>query len=286
MKVSVFSFFIVLFLGVALVIFRPSPKAQNATISINPAPAASESAIITPMPTASPSPTLTASQMNQLYGPCTTAPTLMYHHLQPADLAKSKNQASLTVNPEIFEKHLQYIKDKGYQPISMAQLAAFFDSKTPLPSKPILITFDDGYQDNYDYAIPLLSKFSYPATIFISTGLMENPDYMTWSEIVNSPKSILFANHTWSHKNVATNLETIDKEIGTADTQLTERGRNQPKVFAYPYGSNNGNDLKVLNKYNYSLAFTTKPGSYLCAKKRLELPRIRTGNAPLSSFGL
>ena len=72
--------------------------------------------------------------------------------------------------------------------------------------------------------------------MFVPTGLVNNPGYLTWDQILSMNGSILFANHTWSHKNVEVSAATMQNEISTADTQLADHGLNNPKVFAYPYG--------------------------------------------------
>lgn len=243
-------------------------------------PTASPSATPTPRP-------LTFKELNEKYGPCAYAPTLMYHHIQPMEEAKAAGHQYLNVAPETFRTQLQYIKDKGYNVVSMSELIAFFDSGTPLPKKPILITIDDGYKDNHTYAFPILREFSYPATIFLSTGLMNNGDYLNWDQISEmSGHKILMANHTWSHKNLQTNQDVVTKEIQTASTQLSQRGLDNPKTFAYPYGLVSSQARVALKNEGYTIAFTTRPGSALCKQQRLDLPRIRVGNSNLSAYGL
>jgi len=183
---------------------------------------------------------------------------------------------------------MQYIKDHGYTPIRPEQLIALFDSGTQLPSKPILITFDDAYDDFGTDAAPILRTFGYPATLFVPTGLLQNPGYMTWQAIqdINSWGLIYFANHTWSHHTVSAGLDTDKKEIGTADTQLAEHGLNPAKVFAYPYGNPSANGTGVLTSLGYKLGFTTYPGATQCKQQRYTLPRTRIGNANLNAYGL
>ena len=147
------------------------------------------------------------------------------------------------------------------------------------------MTFDDGYQDFYTDAYPILSSLGLKSTMFVPTGLMENPDYMTWGEISGMNRSILFANHTWSHKNVVTQTSIRQKEIITADTQLSDHGLNSPKIFAYPYGPDNIPAENYLNSLGYKAAFTTRYGNILCKKQRFDLPRVRIGNSSLSNYG-
>lgn len=242
------------------------------------------SVVNSPFPSVSPSPTptprlLTFSEMNALYGPCVYLPTFMYHHIQSPEAAKARNQVGLSVRTEDFKTQMQYLKDKGYTVISMQDLLNFFEQGTkPLP-KSILLTFDDGYDDFYTDAYPVLREFNYPATVFIPTGLMNNTGYLYWDKIAEmAGNRILFANHTWSHKNVKTKEDVLKMEISTADVQLNEKGLNNPKLFAYPYGSEGNLATSFLEALDYKLAFSTKHGGTLCKKQMLDLPRIRIGN--------
>lgn len=243
---------------------------------------------IVPSPTPSPTPKpLTFSEMNALYGPCVYLPTLLYHHIQSPEDAKAKNQTALTVRTVDFRAQMQYLKDKGYNVVSMQDLLNFFEQGAkPLP-KSVLLTFDDGYGDFYTDAYPILREFNYPATVFIPTGLMNNTGYLYWDKIAEMAVGrILFANHTWSHKNVAAKQDVLKMEISTADVQLNEKGLNVPKVFAYPYGLESGAAVSFLQGLNYKLAFTTRSGGTLCKKQMLNLPRVRIGNGSLSIYGL
>lgn len=241
---------------------------------------------IVPTPSPSPSPRpLTFNEMNDLYGPCVYLPTLMYHHVQAKDSATAKKQTSLTVYTDIFKTQMEYLKSKNYRVVSMTDLINFFDNRVAIPKNSILITFDDGYEDFYTDAFPILRDLGFTATVFTTTGLVNNPDYLTWNEISQMKGNILFANHTWSHKSVLTQKDVMEKEVSLADTQLSDHGVGNPKVFAYPYGPDNQTAENYLNGLGYKLAFTTKSGSTLCKKKRLDLPRIRVGNFTLSNYG-
>jgi peptidoglycan/xylan/chitin deacetylase (PgdA/CDA1 family) len=242
----------------------------------------------TPTPTPSPSPTpkpLTFAEMNDLFGPCVHLPVLMYHHIQSQTAAKADKQTSLTVYTDIFQSQMQYLKSKGYNTVTMNDLVNFFDSGTEIPGKSILITFDDGYQDFYTDAYPILSGLGFKVTMFVPTGLLENSDYLTWDEISGMSGSVLFANHTWSHKNVQVSADTMKTEISTADIQLNDRGLGSPKIFAYPFGLETSQAENYLSSLGYKAAFTTTSGSTLCKKQRFNLPRLRIGNAPLSNYG-
>lgn len=247
------------------------------TIELTPTP----TVVVTPSP-------VSFQEMNRNFGPCVKLPVLMYHHIEEEKDAKIKNQTSLNVTPEFFEKQIVYLKEKGYTTISLEELIKFFDEGVSLPKKAVAITLDDAYEDNYSKMYPILKKYGFKATIFTPTGLVQNPDYLSWQEIreMNSSGLVYFANHTWSHHGSAGSLEVQNKEIDLADKQLAENGQNVYKIFAYPYGKPSVDAEKILTKYDYKVAFTTNPGMIMCRGKRFELPRIRIGNASLSNYGL
>jgi peptidoglycan/xylan/chitin deacetylase (PgdA/CDA1 family) len=263
--------------------------APSTTISISPTPTqtASVLAIPTASPSAEPTPKpLTFLEMNDLYGPCTNTPVLMYHHVSTPELAKAGGYASLTVYTDTFDKQMSYLSTKGYTSISPPDLLNFFNSGTKLPSKAVLLTFDDAYADFGEYAVPIMNKYGFKATLFAPTGLLENPGYLTWSRISNLGSSIYVANHTWSHHNIAAKKDVIIKEVSTANTQLTEHGLDPLKVFAYPYGTISSLAVSTIKDLGMKMAFTTIHGRILCAKQILTLPRLRIGNGALSSYGL
>lgn len=236
----------------------------------------------------SPKKILTFEEQNALYGPCTNTPALMYHHIETETIAKKQGFSGLSVSPEIFRQQMEYIRQVGYIPISVTQLNDFFDRSVPLPRKSILITFDDGYEDLYIYGHPILKEFGFNATAFIPTGLLQNPGYLTWQNIHELADSTVFyiANHTWSHKSVASTMEMIAQEISTAELHLEQNNLNSQKIFAYPYGSMNHAAKEYLSTHQYTLAFSTQTGSTLCKQQRLALPRIRIGKERLEYYGL
>jgi peptidoglycan/xylan/chitin deacetylase (PgdA/CDA1 family) len=124
------------------------------------------------------------------------------------------------------------------------------------------------------------------ATLFLATGLTENPGYITWAQVNEIKDRVDVANHTWSHQNMKTSREVIEREIGTADSQLSEKGLNPNKAFAFPYGTMSGAADTSLAKFGYKLAYDTLPGRIQCKQKRFALTRIRVGNAKLSAYGL
>ena len=245
--------------------------------------------VLTPTMTVTPTvKQLTAQDYQRLYGPCVNVSVLMYHHIQTNELAKDGGYSGLNVSPEEFRKQMEYLKTRGYNFILVDDIASYFNSGTAIPPKSVAITLDDAYEDNYTNAYPILKELGLKATIFTPSGLVNNPNYLNWEQIkeMNNSGVVRFANHTWSHHGSSGNTEVQDFEIKTADIQLTEHGLNTGKIFAYPYGNPSISAEAILQKYGYSIAFTTVQGTYQCKGLKYNLPRIRIGNGSLANYGL
>lgn len=251
-------------------------------------PVASPTPTPLPSPTPKPTPTPIPLPDPKIYGPCKNIPVLLYHHVQPQDDARTNGQVSISINNEIFASQITYLAQKGYRTLTPRELLDGLVVNS-LSGKVVLLTFDDGYGDFYKYAYPELVKNNLRATVFVSTGLVGNPGYLTWGEISEMKGSglVTFGNHTWSHKNLsAASEESIRYEVGTAKTQLEEHGLGPVDLFAYPYGGETKKVQKVLEDLGIKIAFTTIPGPYQCAKLPLDFRRSRVGNSPLSAYGL
>lgn len=232
---------------------------------------------------------LTFAQMNVLYGPCINIPVFLYHHVQSKYNAMKNKQTALTTFTDTFEEQIQYLIDKGYQTIDIYDLFRFFKGEeTSIPEKSVILTFDDGYSDFYDVAFPILQKYNLKAVVFLSTGLIEKRGYLTWEEIskMNKTGQVYFGNHTWFHSSEILDDKKSANEIITADQDLSQKGLNIIKVFAYPYGVTTSYTQNYLKSSGYNLAFTTKYGKTLCAKNSLMLPRVRANNFLPNYYGL
>jgi peptidoglycan/xylan/chitin deacetylase (PgdA/CDA1 family) len=242
----------------------------------------------TSLPTPKPSPKpLTFADLNSLYGPCANLPVLYYHHIQNLDVAKAAGQQNLSVGTDIFLQQMQYLKDHGYITVTTNSLTDFFDKGIAVPGNAVILTFDDGYEDFYVNVLPILRQDGFKALLALPTGLVGNPGYLTWDEIGQAASSgVEIVNHTWSHADLSGNSAATDeKEVMTADGQLSSRGYNLNKAFVYPYGGYNNYAIGLLQSHGYTMAFTTASGSTMCKQQRYALPRIRIGNASLAAYG-
>jgi len=293
-------FMLIFFLGGVLIIVLRHSKQEYKQVFISPKPLVKAAEIDLVSPTATPSPTLTPIKSELTPTPvytgyCLRVPVLLYHHLAPWDIAKQKGQTSLDVDSNIFDQQMGYLKVRGYTFYFAQDLVSALLSKTSLPGKPIVISIDDGYDDVYAYAYPILKKYGIKATLFIPTGLLGVSSgansYFTWDQLKEMVGSGLLTaeNHTWSHFPMGTKGAQKDQyEITTAQQQIQQYTGKQSVVFAYPYGNNATSRIvqAELQSDGFIGAFSTIGGSIQCDSFIMSLHRTRVGSIPFPAFGL
>ena len=168
---------------------------------------------------------------------------------------------SLSVPLADFEQHMKWLKEYGYTSITPEELYEFIVNGSELPEKPVLITFDDGYKDNYTNAYPIMKKYGFKGTIFVVTGFLGvYGNYMTWEqakELADNGFSI--ESHTYSHKSMT---EASDEEISKELTKSRDTIKNKLGIdadfMAYPTGTYNLHIAELVQKAGYKGAFTIK----------------------------
>ena len=168
---------------------------------------------------------------------------------------------SLSVPLADFEQHMKWLKEYGYTSITPEELYEFIVNGSELPEKPVLITFDDGYKDNYTNAYPIMKKYGFKGTIFVVTGFLGVYDnYMTWEqakELADNGFSI--ESHTYSHKSMTeANDEEISKELTKSRDTIKNKLGIDADFMAYPTGTYNLHIAELVQKAGYKGAFTIK----------------------------
>ena len=184
-------------------------------------------------------------------------PTLMYHSITD-DMSYIEYSIN-AVSPIDFEKQLKYISENGYQTI-------FFDDLENLGkyTKPIILTFDDGFIDFYKEAFPLLKKYNQKATLFVVVGYISCDPYCTVEQLKEMEESGLVdvQVHTQSHKNLTTlNKEDLEKEVVGSKEILEGYLNKNVTSLCYPYGAYNSTVSNLVSK-NYLYAITMDEGCY------------------------
>lgn len=150
----------------------------------------------------------------------------------------------MNVEPKNFERQMKYLADSKRSVISLSELVRRFKNKEPLGGS-LVLTFDDGYRDNYEVAFPTLKRHKFPATIFVTTGLIGKSDKRALPRLsveqlkeMESSGLIDIEPHTVSHPKLATlNAADAKKEIDDAKKTIEDMLGKKAVHFAYPYGS-------------------------------------------------
>jgi len=186
-------------------------------------------------------------------------PILMYHKIS------IDSRDSLTIRADDLEKQFRYLKKNNYKCLSFEELKYFQDQCRTIPSKSIILTFDDGYLNNKTYLLPLLEEFGMKATIFLplshigkvnvwDAGNEPLMDLATLKEIGQNP-FIEFGIHSYSHKNYKNlSLDEIDDDLRLCDEFLETNHLSFVKVLAYPYGGTHRKNPELNSKMKEVLA--------------------------------
>jgi peptidoglycan/xylan/chitin deacetylase (PgdA/CDA1 family) len=197
-------------------------------------------------------------------------PVLYYHSVRES----ADNE--VTITPNMLRTQLKYIKDEGYTALTINELKDYILNNSPIPHKSIVITFDDGYMDNYSYAFPILKDLNMIATIFCITSNLDGSYYLSKDAIVEmSNYGIDIQSHTINHPKLAeiTYDEQLTELINSKKTLESITGKKVDSI-AYPFGNFNNDTIRAAKDAGYTLGFTTKRGLSDRDDNPLKLDRI------------
>ncbi|SFI41445.1 polysaccharide deacetylase family protein [Selenomonas caprae] len=184
---------------------------------------------------------------------------------------------SLAVRPDDFEAQMKYLSENGYHTISPDELYDSLAGTGELPENPVLITFDDGYVDNYTNAYPILKKYGFKATIFVITSFLgKDKNYMTWDQARElDANGISIESHTVDHKSM-TDLtdEQLRMELVESKKKAEKELGHPVEYMAYPTGTYNLHIAEMVKEAGYKAAFTIKYGNVDKASNIYALERV------------
>lgn len=168
---------------------------------------------------------------------------------------------SLAIEPEDFDWQMKYLVDHGYHTISPDELYQFLAGTGRLPDRPVLITFDDGYADNYTTAYPILKKYNLKATIFVVTGFLgKRKGYLTWDQLREMEQNgITVESHTVTHAPLPELPdERIREELVESKRQAEKELGHPVEFIAYPTGVHDLHIADIAKEAGYKGGFTVK----------------------------
>ncbi|MEU0948805.1 polysaccharide deacetylase family protein [Streptomyces canus] len=188
-------------------------------------------------------------------------PILMYHAV-----ATDPNDATrgLSVSPEAFAQQMEAIAESGLTPVRTADLAARWRDGRPLPDRPVLITFDDGYEGVHRHALPVLAKHGFPATVFVSTGWLRGAydtgggldTMLDWDQVRElAAADVEIGGHTHTHPQLDQLDETaLRHELIHSREIVTDEVGTAPVSLAYPYGYSSRRVREAVRETGYGQA--------------------------------
>ena len=184
-------------------------------------------------------------------------PVLCYHQLRDFRPSDSKAARDYIVPVENFRQQIKLLADSGYHTILPDQLYDHLVHGSPLPAKPVMISFDDTRFDQHAVALPELNKYGFKAVFFIMTVSLNRPGYMTKEQVRQlADEGHIIGLHTWNHKNVKTFTdEDWPVQVEKPWKQLQEISGKPVDYFAYPFGLWNKQGLEKIKQHGFKAAF-------------------------------
>ena len=202
-------------------------------------------------------------------------PIIMYHNIDGNSAA-----STLSVSPQSFRVQMVFLKSHKYNVVRLGDIEEMV-RKNRFPSKTVAITFDDGYENNYLNAYPVLKKLGLQATIFIIPAKIGTDGYLTWDEVIEMSESgvITIGSHSFSHPWLTSQPDQkLDSEILGSKRAIESHLHKKVNAFCYPSGGFDKNAREKVIKAGYEIAVATNPGRRypkhdLFAMKRIKIAR-------------
>lgn len=171
--------------------------------------------------------------------PKVAVPILVYHIVRPQYPNDSPGVRAIAVTPETFDAELAHLHARGYTVIGFHEFEQHFASSTPLPQRSVIISFDDGWRDQFEYALPILQKYNDTATFFVFTNAIGHHGFFTWDDLrALSAAGMTIGDHTLSHPFLTRINEPAKlwEEIDGSKIVLEKQLGVPITEFAYPFG--------------------------------------------------
>jgi peptidoglycan/xylan/chitin deacetylase (PgdA/CDA1 family) len=214
-------------------------------------------------------------------------PILMYHYIRENPVPGDKMGFDLSVTPADFNQQLDWLQSNGYHTVDFNDLRAYFDNQAPLPSRPVILTFDDGYQDLYTTAYPILRAHSFKGVAYLVSGFLGAPNNVSREQVVEMDgHGIQVGAHTVSHVDLTKAGDAeLAHQVGDSRVDLEHLVGHPVVDFCYPSGRFDGRVAAAVKAAGFQTATTTQPGTQHSVADRFTWSRVRvSGGEGLDRF--
>jgi peptidoglycan/xylan/chitin deacetylase (PgdA/CDA1 family) len=185
-------------------------------------------------------------------------PILVYHGVYPHHPGQTPEQIAYDVAPEAFEAQMTYLHDHNFHVASFAECVEALESGKALPDRTVVITFDDGRENQYVHAFPILKHFGYTATFFVYPNPVgRRAEFMTWDQIREMQVAgMTIGSHSYTHPYLTKIKDPRDmkREIEASRAKLEKELGIHVEYFAYPFGARNADIEAAVRKAGYRAA--------------------------------
>jgi peptidoglycan/xylan/chitin deacetylase (PgdA/CDA1 family) len=216
-----------------------------------------------------------------------SVPILTYHWIRTNPVPADQLGFHLSVTPENFAQQMAFLHYAGVHPITLADAMSALQTGKPLPARPVILTFDDGYGDFATRATPVLQRYGFVGTDYVVSGFMGRPAYMTADQVREVDRAgMVIGCHTVNHVDLARVPPPVAaNQIKVSHQQLEQLLGHKVLDFAYPYGSSDGTVEQMVLADGFRDAVTTHGGTWLQTSNRGAWPRLHVdGGDGLASF--
>ncbi|WP_188191826.1 polysaccharide deacetylase family protein [Nonomuraea sp. SYSU D8015] len=215
-------------------------------------------------------------------------PILMYHSVTDTPNDETRPHS---VRPSDLEEQLAYLKESGFTPLTLGDLVAALnkiDGRT-VPDKPVVVTFDDGYADFHTHALPLLDRYNFPATVFLTSGWVSDAgeeaagrpldDMLSWGQAREAAQTgIEIGGHSHSHPQLdQLRTEDLRQELRRNKGLLEDKIGKPVATMAYPYGYSSARVRREVRKAGYFAACAVANTIAADRHDMLAIPRLTVG---------
>ncbi len=228
-------------------------------------------------------------------------PIIMYHNVLDSESRISK----YVITPQMFEDDILYLKGRGYTTVLTSDIISFCENGTPLPEKPVIITFDDGYYNNYSYAYPILKKHGEKAVISVVAEYSEsashddgvqnnNYSHITWEQAAEMSKSgvIEIQNHSYSMHDMSRRRgllrkkgedfshykEVLVKDVLHTQDLIKNAVGTAPTAYTYPFGAVNNESHGIIKELGFKVTYGCEEGRNVITSDPESLHRLKRYN--------